>query len=93
MTGTHPDSPDPRPGFLFGVTCGAIIGIGIGLLFAPAPGSQSRTWIATEGRKAARRVTEGLSRQDATEIVRRKGVRGLLAVLRGGGATGQPETL
>jgi gas vesicle protein len=93
MTGAHLDSPDRWSGFLFGVACGAIIGVGVGLLFAPTSGSQARTWVATEGRKAARRVTDRLSRQDATDIVRRKGVRGLLAVLRGGtSATGQPDT-
>jgi hypothetical protein len=93
MTGAHPDHPDRWSAFRLGVACGAIIGVGVGLLFAPTSGSQSRTWIATHSRTAARRVTERLSRQDATDIVRRKGVRGLLAVLRGGArATGQPET-
>jgi hypothetical protein len=95
MTGAPPDNnPDRRFDFFFGVACGAIIGAGVGLLFAPASGSESRTWIAAHGRTAGRLVTGGLSRQDATNIVRQKGVRGLLAVLRGGAdATGPPDTI
>jgi len=78
---------DRVSGLLLGLACGAVIGAALGLLFAPTSGPRARAWVAEQGRTAGRRVAERLSRQEATDIVRRKGVRGLLAVLRGGRAT------
>ena len=80
---THSQNADATSGFIIGLACGALIGVGLGLLFAPKPGSQSREWIVEQGRTVARRVR--ITGQEATDIVRYKGVRGLLAVLRGGG--------
>jgi hypothetical protein len=78
-------------GLLLGLACGAVIGTAIGLLFAPAPGAKSRAWVAAQGRAAGRRVAQQLSRHEATDIVRRRGVRGLFAVLRGGAAAGSAD--
>lgn len=83
MTRERIDGVDERSGFVLGLACGAILGVSLGMLFAPQPGAQSRTWIADRGRGVARRVR--ITGQEATDIVRQKGVRGLLAVLRGGG--------
>jgi gas vesicle protein len=82
MTREHRNSADQRSRFVLGLACGAILGVSLGMLFAPRSGAQSRTWIAERGRTVARRVR--ISRQEATDIVRHKGVRGLFAVLRGG---------
>jgi gas vesicle protein len=85
MTREHSTGADQQSRFVIGLACGAILGVGLGLLFAPRPGAQSRTWIVEQGRTVVRRVR--ISRQEATDIVRHKGVRGLFSVLRGGAAT------
>jgi gas vesicle protein len=80
MTRDRSSAADQSSGFVIGLACGAILGAALGMLFAPQPGARSRTWIAERGRTAARRVR--ISGQEATDIVRQKGVRGLFAVLR-----------
>ena len=80
MTRDRRDGIDQRSEFALGLAFGAILGVGLGLLFAPRPGAQSRTWIAERGRDVARRVR--ITGHDATDIVRQKGVRGLYQALR-----------
>jgi hypothetical protein len=56
--------------------CGVLTGAACGLLLAPARGSETRHWVAEQGRHARDRVMERNRR--LTDLVRREGVRGLL---------------
>jgi hypothetical protein len=53
----------------------------LGLLFAPRSGSDSRTWLASQGRQVARRA-KILDPSAVRDILRRRGVLGLRDALR-----------
>jgi gas vesicle protein len=82
--------PDPSPadarsylvGLLAGLACGLAAGGAVALLFAPASGRDSRARLMAEGRAARSRTAEWFNRTAAIELVRRKGIRGLVRALR-----------
>jgi hypothetical protein len=67
---------------LAGFACGLLVGAALALLFAPAPGRDSRAWVARQGREARRRVGSLLDPAAARAIVQKRGVRGLWEALR-----------
>jgi hypothetical protein len=77
------ESGEYLAGVLLGFVCGMAAGAALGLLFAPARGSDARAWVAVQGRAAGRRTAAFLNQRDAIAIVSRDGVRGLIEVLRG----------
>src|SRR5687768_8782165 len=62
--------------------CGVMAGAAVGLLFAPAGGRDTRQWIATHGRDAGRRAAHLFDPAQASAIIRRSGIRGLVEVMR-----------
>jgi hypothetical protein len=78
----HDTDYDYLLGLLAGLACGLALGGAMGLLLAPAAGSDTRARILEQGRAARRRTAEWFDRQTAIEIVRRRGVRGLIEVLQ-----------
>ncbi len=81
-----------RVEFVAGFTCGVLAGAALALLMAPAPGRETRQWIATQGRAARRRTGQLLHAEQLGAIIRRSGVVGLADVLRRRRADEQPAT-
>jgi hypothetical protein len=72
----NPYDADPRRVALTAFACGILIGVGCGLLFAPAGGRETRHWMAERSRIAREHLRE--RNRHAREVLRREGVRGLL---------------
>ena len=85
-TAEHNDTAHYLVGLLAGLACGLAAGATLGLLLAPAPGRDTRARILEQGRAARARTAKWFDRQTAIEIVRRRGIRGLLDTLQGGSA-------
>jgi gas vesicle protein len=68
--------------FVTGFACGVLAGAALAMLVTPASGSETRHWLASQGRAARRRTGQLLHTEQLMAIVRRRGVLGLADVLR-----------
>jgi hypothetical protein len=76
-----PASP-PMVEFALGLLIGLGAGVAVALLTAPAPGRDARAWVLARSAAARRRTAEYLQAHNAMEIMRQRGVRGLLKFIR-----------
>jgi gas vesicle protein len=76
------ESDDNGLEFTVGLACGLAAGVALALLLAPAPGRETRAWVARQGREARRRAGELLHTPEMNAIIRRSGLLGLADVLR-----------
>ncbi len=68
---------------------GFLFGAALALLWAPAPGRETRHWIYERGQLARRRTSEFVERRwQALQIIRSRGVIGLVRRGRTGGVAG-----
>ena len=89
-TCTHVDQVRLVAGFATGLLTGACLA----LLLAPAPGRETRQWMAAQGRAARRRTGQLLHREQLTAVIRRSGVLGLADILhRTDAEKGEPATI
>ena len=79
--------------FGLGLLVGVGVGLAIGLLSAPVPGRDSRAWLLVRSAAVRRNTAEFLHARGAMDVVRQRGVVGLMDLLRhrhrsGDGAAG-----
>jgi hypothetical protein len=95
MTSMTTDEDDALAPIVAGFVCGVVVGAAVGILFAPVRGRETREWIARHGRQAGRRAADLLDPAQATAVIRQRGIRGLVEMLRfraprpGGPGTGR----
>jgi hypothetical protein len=65
-----------------GFACGMLAGAAVAVLLAPAPGRDTRAWLAIHGRDARRRTAKFLRTDEMHAIIRKSGMLGLAEVLR-----------
>src|SRR5215218_6376680 len=79
---------DGSGSFLMGLLAGTVLGAGLGMLFAPKPGSELRTQLGEQAGKIRSTATDGY--QQATEKVSQIVDRGRDAYDRARGAASGP---
>ena len=67
-----------RDEFVLGLLIGVGIGLAAGLLAAPTPGHDSRGWVLARGAAVRRRTAEYVRTHNIMDIVRQRGLRGLM---------------
>jgi hypothetical protein len=75
------EADEPLPHWLLGFACGVLVGTALGLVFAPAPGRDTRRWITTRTGDIYRSAAPLFHPSELGAIVRQRGVRGLLDAL------------
>lgn len=67
-----------RVEFALGLLIGMGAGVAVGLLTAPVPGRDSRAWVLARGAAVRRRTAEYVRTHNVMDIVRQRGLRGLM---------------